>query len=164
MEDNTNNIIEKHKGECKDPDNGIMAKTQSKDFILYLGVHWGMALLGSEGLILTFAKCSAWTFKTCNNHKRNELLSSLLPLWGKWDKPWLSNQSNLIVANQECSQGTETGNPSPEFSFSIIVLCHLPGNGRTVNKIGMSWMRHSRIYDGREIKCFIWKIKDYKLS
>lgn len=39
MEDNTNKIIGKHQGECKDPDNRIMAKIQSRDLILYLRVH-----------------------------------------------------------------------------------------------------------------------------
>lgn len=59
MEDNTNKIIGKHQGECKNRDNRIMAKTQSRDLILYLRVHGDMALVGREGLILTFAKCSA---------------------------------------------------------------------------------------------------------
>lgn len=154
MEDNTHKIIGKHQGECKDRDNRIMAKTQSRDVILYLRVHWGMTLLGREGLILTFAKCSVWTFKTNNNHRGNTLLSSSLLLWGKWDKQLLSNLSDLIVANQGWRQGAEPGRPTPEFSFSIIVLCHLPGNGRAVSLIGMYWMRHSRIYGWKRNQMF----------
>lgn len=35
MEDNVNKKIGKHRGGYKDRDNRIMAKTQSRDFILY---------------------------------------------------------------------------------------------------------------------------------